>query len=164
MARYLLLDVDSVIVMLPDYHRVWATGRRGGPDLIQRFRVEQIDRLTKLGDAFVVLTSSWRLVSRHIADFREAFKIHGIAPPEPLFGTGPGPRCDSIRDFVGTLKPDERYVILDDDPSAASGVLGPNGLFIQTHEPVGLTEDDVTLALAFFKQEPEHAFGHCPPG
>jgi hypothetical protein len=124
--------------------------------------VDRLRCLVNQTDADIVLTTFWRHFHEYIAYILDR---HGIAV-ERIIGATPGynksmvgrkatddkeytSRAEEIRAWLeeNCKNPDQRFVILDDRPSAADDTPYLQDRFVQCQTSQGLTDQDVEKAL-----------------
>lgn len=151
--RIVFLDIESVLNVAP-----WAVGQPPAESLWPRSAgaawrqrrldpscVERLRRLVEQARAAIVLTSDWRH-RMATKEFVRLLALYGY-DAAPLIGKTPALVRASRGEEVAAWRVANRstcsYVCLDDDQDFL-----PGQPLVRTRPELGLTDDDVTLALA----------------
>jgi hypothetical protein len=114
--RVIFLDVDGVLNHAEAF-RLWED--RFGRDVLDHGCVRRLVELARDTGAEVVISSTWRLMEDAHRIISVALWTHGIE----LVGQTPDlwstDRADEIRAWLADNPDVSRYVVLDDDPTAA---------------------------------------------
>ena len=147
---YVFLDVDGVLNTESDWGRkVYSLNG----DCVAAF----CRLLSCLHEPKVVLSSTWRngiardgTTAVHIDDLLKALESAGIMSLDKTGVAPDGSRTKEI-DYYLRRHPEDRYIILDDDPNLFDRKESTPHLYL-TSSKIGLTEEDVKKILKQLKQ------------
>ena len=147
--RTLALDMDGVVNSAIWFEKMAcdALSRRPISHMIDPECVARLNTILELSGADVVISSSWRILHT-VAEIDSALKEKGFTGN--IIGATPkyrSPRGREIQEWMTDEGRDiDQLVILDDDADMAH--LTP--CLVRTSWSVGLTDDDVAVALSLF--------------
>lgn len=146
--KVIFLDFDGVLIN----HKSWYV-RSGGHATGDPPCVVELNRITDLTGARIVISSSWR-IGTSVAELRSILLSWGVTgkvigkTPRLLIESGTlciaQPRGSEIQSWIDKCERVERFVILDDDSDM--GPLTP--FLVKTKFETGLTTADANRAIA----------------
>lgn len=148
--KLIFLDIDGVLNSQEFWARHVAAGGRGGLDGIDDLAVRRLNHLVVVSGAYVVISSYWRFYGMEaiqiiLTQKGATFRLSGHTTYQRAATRG-----EEIAAYLADLEPTPSFVILDDDDDM--GDLADH--LIQTDHRVGLTDEDVTRALAILQAAP----------
>lgn len=155
--KILFLDIDGVLNSDNTQERYLIGERRyvGIDPLLLSILKNIVDKT----DCRIVLSSTWRNIPCALDEFKRNLKEAEIINSyigmtinwdgRKTMMAESEPRSREIMEYVDSVKPD-RFVAIDD---VLLSLEGSNGLFLQTVEAVGITEEVAQKAIDFFNAE-----------
>jgi hypothetical protein len=146
--KVLFLDVDGVL----NHRAVFLPSRGGSP--LDEAAIARLRRVIERTGCKVVLSSTWRMLERHVDRLREA---GGFPSPHQDWRTIELPievrngvvvtrqRGEEIAEWLSRHPEVERYAIIDDDGDMLPGQLP---FFVQTTFETGLTDEHAERLVA----------------